>query len=195
MLEKIEMAEKLQSMLEQAEIKLEENEQFKDIPGYDGKYAISSAGRVWSYRRNRFRDSFDKGTGYLMIGLYDNERKKIDNCSIHRLVAEAFVPKPDWWTPGMKLDVGHKDDNRSNNDYRNLYWCSRSQNLDTDHYREASKNKIFSPVLCVETGEVFASMRQAAKAIGKHYYGINLCLLGKQKTCGGYHWERVIEDK
>ena len=47
---------------------------------------------------------------------------------------------------------------------------------------------------CVETGEVFKNMREAAKAIDRHHYGINLCLLGKQQTCGGYHWERVIEE-
>lgn len=93
----------------------------------------------------------------------------------------------------MKLDVGHKNDIRSDNDMSNLFWCTRAQNLDTDHYREAQKNKQFTKVRCVETGEVFKNMRAAAEAIGKHYYGINLCLLGKQQTCGGYHWERVFE--
>ena len=31
------------------------------------------------------------------------------NRPVHQLVAEAYIPKPDWWTPGMKLDVGHKN--------------------------------------------------------------------------------------
>ena len=80
----------------------------------------------------------------------------------------------------MRLDVGHRDDNPKNNNVENLYWCTRSENLNTDHFREAQRNKIWSKVRCVETGEVFKNMREAANKIGKHYYGINLCLLGKQ---------------
>jgi hypothetical protein len=95
----------------------------------------------------------------------------------------------------MKLDVAHKDDNPKNNNVENLFWCTRRENVDTDHFREAQKKKIRSKVRCVETGEIFKNMREAAEEIGKHYYGINLCLLGKQQTCGGYHWERVIEEE
>lgn len=96
------------------------------------------------------------------------------------MVAEAYVPKPDYWTPGMKLDVGHRDDNPSNNHYTNLYWCTRRENLDTDHFREAASKKIFSRVRCIETGEIFPSIKAAGEWLGKHKYGINLCLLGKQ---------------
>jgi hypothetical protein len=98
---------------------------------------------------------------------------------VHRLVAEAFIPKPDWATPGMKLDVGHKNDIRSDNRVENLYWCSRSENLDTDHFRKAQKNKQFTKVRCVETGVIYPSIKAAGEAIGKNKYGINLCLLGK----------------
>ena len=80
----------------------------------------------------------------------------------------------------MKLDVGHKDDNPGNNHVDNLFWCTRSENLNTDHFREAQKKKIRSKVRCIETGEVFNSIKAAGEWLGKHKYGINLCLLGKQ---------------
>ena len=185
-MDKFEMAQQLQTMLEVAE-----DVSYEDVKGFEGKYIITSDGQVWSNWANGYIAQVDNGQGYLFVTLSTDG--KITRRRVHRLVAEAFIPKPDWWTPGIKLDVGHKDDNPKNNHVSNLFWCTRAENLDTDHFREAPKTKIFSKVRCVETGEVFKNMREAAKEIGKHYYGINLCLLGKQQTCGGYHWERVFE--
>lgn len=187
-MDKYDTAFTLEKMLQWTE----DGIKFKEIPGYDGKYLILSTGEVWSKWGNCYIAICDNGQGYLFVSLSQNNKNK--RVRIHRLVAEAFIPKPDWWTPGMNLDVGHKDDNPKNNNVDNLYWCTRAQNLNTEHFREAQKNKQFTKVRCVETGEVFKNMRKAAEAIGKHYYGINLCLLGKQQTCGGYHWERVIEE-
>lgn len=182
-MDKYEQAQRLSELLDEAETDM------KDIEGFEGRYAITRDGQVYSYLSKCYISNADNGQGYLFVSLWQNGKYK--RLRIHRLVAEAFIPKPDWWTSGMNLDVGHKDDNPQNNHYTNLYWCTRKQNLDTDHFREAQKNKQFTKVRCVETGEVFKNMREAANKIGKHYYGINLCLLGKQKTCGGYHWERV----
>lgn len=187
-MDRYEMANKLEQLLDSAETA----QIMKDIEGYEGLYAITPSGQVWSYRRKKFLSPGNNGCGYWFVCLRKDGKSKHNK--VHRLVAEAYIPKPDYWTPGMKLDVGHKDNNPSNNDVSNLYWCTRSENLDTDHFREAVKTKIFSKVRCVETGEVFKSMIQAGEAISRHHYGINLCLLGKQNTCGGYHWERVYEE-
>ena len=166
-----------------------ENIEMKDIEGFEGKYAITPDGKVWSYHLKDFRTIYDNGQGYMSINLSKNS--KTYKRKIHRLVAEAYIPKPDWATPGMQLDVGHLNDVRDDNRVENLYWCTRSENLDTDHFREAQKTKKFTKVQCVETGEIFPSIKAAGEAIGKNKYGINLCLLGKQQTCGGLHWKRV----
>ncbi len=187
-MDRYESALTLEQMLQWSE----EGIKFKEIPGYDGKYIVLSTGEVWSKWANGMIAITDNGQGYLFVTLSQKNRNKRHR--IHKLVAEAFIPKPDWYVEGMHLDVGHKDDNPKNNNVDNLFWCTRAQNLDTDHFREAQKNKMRTPVRCVETGEVFKNMRKAAEAIGKNYYGINLCLLGKQQTCGGYHWERVLND-
>ena len=50
-------------------------------------------------------------------------------------------------------------------------------------------------VRCVETGEIFESMSDAGKAIGRCSNGIHLCIKGKCKTCGGYHWELADNPK
>ena len=44
------------------------------------------------------------------------------------------------------------------------------------------------PVLCIETGEVFASGADAAERIGVHFSAISAVCLGKSKTCNGKHY-------
>jgi group I intron endonuclease len=43
-------------------------------------------------------------------------------------------------------------------------------------------------VLCVETGEVYSSVLEAAKTIGAYPQNISAVCCGKQKTCAGYKW-------
>ena len=58
----------------------------KDISNYEGLYAVTSCGKVWSYRSKKFLKAFDNGHGYLCVGLQDlwGNRKVY---KIHRLVA------------------------------------------------------------------------------------------------------------
>ena len=52
-----------------------------------------------------------------------------------------------------------------------------------------SAKKISKPVRCVETGEVYASSREAFRQTGIPYAKIGQCCLGNRKRTGGYHWE------
>lgn len=44
------------------------------------------------------------------------------------------------------------------------------------------------PVICLETGEVFSSVTDAAEKKGLHPAGLSNCLIGKQRTFGGKHY-------
>ena len=193
-MDKFEMAEKLALLLDCAESGI----QVKPIEDIDesykkfaGKYFVLSDGRVWSSYKKDFLTAHTNGSGYYCVKFWHDNKDY--NKRLNILIAEAFVEKPEGWTP--KWDAAHLDDDRSNNDYRNLQWQTRKQNLNTEHWREANKTKVFAPIVCVETGEVFPSMAAAGRAIGKHPYGIHGALTGRQKTCGGYHWERASEYK
>ena len=41
----------------------------RDVVGYEGLYAVTSCGRVWSYKRNRFMTPLDAGYGYMVVCL------------------------------------------------------------------------------------------------------------------------------
>ena len=41
----------------------------RDIKGYEGLYAITSCGKVWSYRSKKFLKPYDNGFGYLYVNL------------------------------------------------------------------------------------------------------------------------------
>ena len=49
-------------------------------------------------------------------------------------------------------------------------------------------------VMCVETGELFSSIRQASKSSNVDFSAIAKCCKGKRKTAGGYHWRYVFAD-
>lgn len=48
-----------------------------------------------------------------------------------------------------------------------------------------SRNKNAKPVVCLDTGEVFTSVTDAAKSAGAHQSTMVWCLTERQKTCKG----------
>ena len=56
---------------------------------------------------------------------------------------------------------------------------------------EEERRKRSKPVLCVETGIVYYSAREANKQIGISYKSISSVCNKKRKTTGGYHWEFI----
>lgn len=162
----------------------------RDIKGYEGLYAVTSCGKVWSYRRKIFMKPQVSGDGYYRISL--TKDKKISTIEIHKLVAEAYLEKPEG-----KVEVNHKDEIKAHNYVQNLEWVNHKENMNhgTRTQRSASKRKGRAQraikVYCVELNREFDSMNQAAKELGISVSSISKAVNGQRKTCGGYHWERV----
>ena len=112
--------------------------------------------------------------------------------SIHRLVAEMFVPN----IMGLPF-VNHKDANKLNNDMSNLEWVTPQQN--TAH---AIKAGVFNPRECskkkqivathIITGEKvhYESVSAAIKA-GYHPYGIISSCKGTYSKHKLYKWDYI----
>ena len=56
--------------------------------------------------------------------------------------------------------------------------------------KKGGKHPQAKKVICVETGQVFDTIKEAKEWLGKG--NINDCLRGKQKVAGGYHWEYYV---
>ena len=56
---------------------------------------------------------------------------------------------------------------------------------------ESHMGKTCKKVLCVETGEIYESVKDASIAVNVDGSTISKCCRGKQKTAGGFHWQYV----
>ena len=97
---------------------MENWKEIKDFPSYE----ISDKGSVRRKDTGYVR-KLQLVKGYYMI-LLPHKSGKNKMKTVHRLVAEAFVPNPNNYP-----EVNHLDLDKLNNDAANLEWCTREQNL------------------------------------------------------------------
>lgn len=173
---------------------LEENgymkvEEWAPIPEFEGYYEASDVGRIKNAWTGKVIKQGINRKGYKTVSLKVLDQK----CTreVHRLVASAFIDGDH-----VGMDVHHKDSNKTNNRLSNLEYCTRKENI-----RHAIKDGVMKPnnfgnkpikVKCVETGEVYDSIRECGKALGISQSTIVSYLKGKVKTtCKGYTFEKV----
>jgi hypothetical protein len=116
------------------EMILDKYEKKKKAALYEGDYWITSKGKVWSSKRNKWLKIYTSVTGYKYVVL--SRYGKTKNMKIHRLVAEAFIKNPHN-KPCINHRNGKKDDNRA----CNLEWCTARENM--QHATDMGLNKIF----------------------------------------------------
>lgn len=174
---------------------------WKDIPEYKGLYQASNLGNIRSLDRqitqlgnggNTYFTYIKKGRvlaqstqngGYSVVSISVNAKRKI--CTVHRLVASAFLDNPNNYR-----EVNHKDGNKQNNNIDNLEWIQHSENI-KHSYRELGQIRHYKPIRCVDTGVIYPSCKEASILTGINKCSINHVINGLNKTAGGMRWERV----
>lgn len=140
-------------------------EQWREIPGSNGRYEVSDHGRVRSYRYHKkwHIDPLYNRHYICKIG-YVYYRLRIDgadrNHAAHRLVMLAFVGPSD-------LDVNHKDGDKQNNCLDNLEYMTALEN--TRHAIEVLGLRLGrTPGHAVETERDREIRQLAASGISQH---------------------------
>lgn len=111
---------------------------WKDIPNYESKYQVSNTGKVRSlnYKRTgktKILKIREDKNGYTVVTLTKNSKKK--TYSVHRLVAQAFIPNPN-----NLPCINHIDEDKTNNTVWNLEWCTHEYNINYGtHNKKVSK--------------------------------------------------------
>lgn len=152
---------------------------WKDVENYEGLYQVSNLGRVKSLRVKRHKDGIlilGEHNGYPCVFLHKDKKRHWK--MVHRLVAQAFIPKVEG-----KDCIDHIDGNTRNNNVSNLRWCTNQENLTfplaLKHRSEAvlgDKNPFFGKKHSNETKEKISNSR-----IGK-YSGSNNPFFGKKHS-------------
>lgn len=93
-------------------------QQIIDFPEYE----VSDEGKVRRCKNQRELKPSTAGAGYQRVNLR-REGQTVQKY-IHRLVAEAYLEKPEG-----AYEVNHKDGDKTNNAVDNLEWVSHQQNV------------------------------------------------------------------
>jgi len=175
-------------------------EEWRDVKGYEGLYAVSNMGRVKGLHRDLPHEVYGTWhinerllkpglagpgkTKYYSVSLHD-KNGLAENRKVHRMVAEAFLPRIEG-----KDVVNHKDCNKLNNCVDNLEWCTSLENTRhavLNNRMDWSKTKR-TPVVNIETGEWFRTIQDAEAKYHVANGAIGHAVRNGKKSCG-FHWK------
>lgn len=147
-------------------------------------YTISEDGEIRNSKGKIIKGEISN-TGYRRVSLSNNDVKH-KKMSVHRLVAETYIPNPHNYP-----EVNHKNENKLDNRVSNLEWCSTLDNLNHSRVIEKASVAKFRKVKCVTTGKIYNSIKEASDELGLYHSNIVACCNGRRATCGGLEWEYV----
>ena len=173
---------------------LSSHEDWKPVVGFEAEYQVSNLGRVRRMPKGTIKTATKNHAGYERVELWkENKGRKF---SVHRLVAEAFIPNPE-----HKPEVNHLDENKSNNRADNLEWCTNVENHQygtvneriskalTNHAKRSKPVDAFD-----DEGNLlhsFPSIKEASRSLGISDSDITQCCKGNPRNphVGGLVWK------
>lgn len=174
-----------------------EEEIWKDVPGYEGRYMVSSYGRVMSLNymhtgSARIMVQTIGTDGYCQLLLFKDGKAKF--WQVHRLVATVFIPNP-----YNKKCVDHINGIKTDNRVDNLRWCTYKENVNNPVTRPkmgvCNKQCVIQMTLDGEYVREWDSVTNAAIGIGAKVGPISACCRGASKYSYGYKWRYKYPEK
>ena len=180
---------------------------FKKLKGFKN-YSINEKGQVRNDITNKIKNVYvNKNNNYLTVDLWEDNKsyKK----TIHRLIAETFIPNP-----LNKPTVDHIDGNRQNNSIENLRWATyseqnsrfqtigvRSEKILVTKYDEIRKKRGGGHISWSNIIEqkIYNSITEVAKDFDLTISNISLLLkggeIGKRGRTRGYKFEYLKSER
>ena len=159
-----------------------QNEIWKDVPGFAGKYQASSLGRVRNSSGHFLKPAINTN-GYKHLSLSGKDYR------VHRIIAQTFLPNH-----GRLRDVNHKNGDKLDNRMCNLEWVSHSQNELHKIYKLKTPGRLLKPmrkVMCLENGKIYESISSACRDLNIKTQHISEACQGKISQTCGYHWRYI----
>lgn len=174
---------------------------WKPIKDYEGLYEVSNFGRIRSLPRQGthsknihiISQNNKNSKGYWHCGLTKKGKQK--TLSVHRLVAEAFIPNND-----NLPQVNHIDGNKLNNNVNNLEWCTNIYNMQHS-IKLGLRDKVFKKLALINSKKIDQYSKNGIfiktwNSIAEIERELNICnqnickvCQGKRHTAGGYIWK------
>ena len=169
------------------DIKDTEFEHWLVIPNTNGLYKISDNGRVFSLKSNKILNTYPQRTGYYTFSISVNN--KVSLGTVHRLVAELFIPNPN-----NLPQVDHIDGNSHNNHISNLRWVSAKENCNNPNtkWKLTNRSRLPSqPVQQIKDGNVIKTYRSINKVRLDGFIpsAVSRCCHGFATSHRGYQWK------
>lgn len=162
----------------------------KEVKGYDGKYFVSDEGQIVSFHFNKpgILKTNNKKCRYLKVSLVSKGKRTYK--SVHSIVANAFVDKPN----KDNLQINHIDGNRYNNKASNLEWCTAKENIVHAYENNLirTNNKIILTNLKTKEEYEFLSQRKASRFLGRKDNYVCRALKRGSNTIRNIHGEKFL---
>ncbi|CAB4159127.1 NUMOD4 [uncultured Caudovirales phage] len=126
-------------------------------PGLEGRYEVSSEGRIRNARRNTLVAPVAYN-GYARINARVLGTNSSRSYSLHRLVCTAFHGPP----PTPRSVVMHLNDIRWDNRASNLKWASIGENVRAVHASQRTRGADVTPELTSELEALWRAIRRLA---------------------------------
>ena len=156
----------------------------KDIPGWEGLYAITRDGRMWSYgnrwgasKKGRWAKEYPQYKGYTCFVLCR------DGCKLtvltHKLVAITYIPNL-----LNRREINHKNGIKTDNRVENLEWCTHKENMRHAYATGLVVNKIgqdhnnakLTNLEVLEIREIYKNRSPKQRDVAK-IYGVDPALI------------------